>query len=135
MAVYITESLFFENLILATILANSLSLASFNYKDRAANTEYNKGLETAGTVFSVFFMVECLLKIVSMGFITHSKSYLRDGWNVLDFIVVDYWLHRVRWGKCESKGFKDSESFEAVKIDKRSPKYEAPGPSPLALSS
>ena len=88
MAVYITESLFFENLILATILANSLSLASFNYKDRAAKTEYNKGLETAGTVFSVVFMVECLLKIVSMGFITHSKSYLRDGWNVLDFIVV-----------------------------------------------
>jgi len=33
-------------------------------------------------------MCECLLKVLAMGFIVHRTSYLRDGWNWLDFFVV-----------------------------------------------
>jgi hypothetical protein len=28
------------------------------------------------------------MKIIGMGFCIHKNSYLRDGWNILDFIVV-----------------------------------------------
>ena len=39
--------------------------------------------------FSIFFMVECLLKIMAMGFILHKTSYIRgDKWNWLDFFIV-----------------------------------------------
>jgi hypothetical protein len=33
-------------------------------------------------------MIECLLKIMAMGFFMRKNSYLRNGWNVVDFIVV-----------------------------------------------
>ena len=36
----------------------------------------------------MLFTVECVLQIVAMGFVTSRDSYLRDPWNVLDFIVV-----------------------------------------------
>jgi len=32
--------------------------------------------------------VECVIKILAFGFIVHKRSYLRDGWNILDFVVV-----------------------------------------------
>jgi len=34
------------------------------------------------------FAVEALLKIVEQGFWKHKNSYLRDGWNWIDFIVA-----------------------------------------------
>jgi voltage-dependent calcium channel L type alpha-1D len=39
-------------------------------------------------IFTVVYATECVLKIFAFGFIIHKKSYLRDGWNILDFAVV-----------------------------------------------
>jgi len=39
-------------------------------------------------VFTYCFIGEAVLKVISMGFIQHQNSYLRDSWNWLDFIVV-----------------------------------------------
>ena len=36
----------------------------------------------------MLFLVEALLKIIAMGFVGHKKAYLRDLWNVLDFVIV-----------------------------------------------
>jgi hypothetical protein len=41
-----------------------------------------------GFGFSIIFFVEFLFKVIGMGFIKHPNSYLRDGWNWVDFIVV-----------------------------------------------
>lgn len=38
--------------------------------------------------FTAVFFLEFILKILAMGFIFESNTYLRDGWNVLDFVVV-----------------------------------------------
>jgi len=32
--------------------------------------------------------MEAMIKIMGMGFVMHKTSYLRDGWNCLDFFVV-----------------------------------------------
>ena len=45
-------------------------------------------MATVDTAFSIIFTFECVSKILSMGFILHKKSYLRDVWNWLDFFVV-----------------------------------------------
>jgi hypothetical protein len=37
---------------------------------------------------NVFFIFEGLLKIIAQGLIKHKNSYLRNGWNIIDFIVV-----------------------------------------------
>ena len=39
-------------------------------------------------VFTFIFLTEALIKIISMGFIVHENSYLRDPWNWIDFTVV-----------------------------------------------
>lgn len=39
-------------------------------------------------IFSGIFITEFLIKIIGMGFISEPGTYLRDGWNILDFLVV-----------------------------------------------
>lgn len=45
-------------------------------------------LDLADFVVSIIFMVECALKICALGFVWSKGSYLRDGWNKLDFFIV-----------------------------------------------
>ena len=40
------------------------------------------------TLFNLIFLFECLMKILSLGFIIDKGSYLRDSWNKLDFLIV-----------------------------------------------
>ena len=42
----------------------------------------------AEKVFTYLYIIEMVLKIAGMGFIMKSDSYLRDGWNQLDFVIV-----------------------------------------------
>lgn len=63
-------------------------LAFYDYGDREDKTAKNQVIDSSGRFFTSIFTVECVLKIVSYGFIMHKSAYLRDGWNWLDFIVV-----------------------------------------------
>lgn len=73
---------------MSAILVNSICLALFDYSDRETLTEYNIILDRIGDAFTVLFLTEAALKIVAMGFVIHKHSYLRDGWNFVDFIIV-----------------------------------------------
>ena len=39
-------------------------------------------------IFATIFTIEAIIKCCAFGFIMHPNSYLRNGWNILDFIVV-----------------------------------------------
>lgn len=39
-------------------------------------------------VFTGIYSVEALLKILAFGFVVHRKSYLKNAWNILDFIAL-----------------------------------------------
>jgi flagellar motor component MotA len=39
-------------------------------------------------VFLSWYTFEAVMKVIAMGFIFNSNSYLRDLWNVLDFIII-----------------------------------------------
>jgi voltage-dependent calcium channel L type alpha-1D len=39
-------------------------------------------------IFTAVFVLECLVKIIAMGFVMHKTAYLRDTWNWLDFFIV-----------------------------------------------
>ena len=43
-------------------------------------------------IFTFIFTFEFLLKVLARGFLFHPFSYLRNGWNILDFtvLVLDY---------------------------------------------
>lgn len=38
--------------------------------------------------FIGIFCFEAGIKIIALGFVLHKGSYLRNGWNVMDFVVV-----------------------------------------------
>ena len=48
----------------------------------------NKVLNQIDYVFSAVFIVEAMLKILTNGFVIGQKTYLRDPWNVIDFLIV-----------------------------------------------
>lgn len=83
-----TSSPLFENFIILLIFINSIILAIYDYNDRDHEKTYNQILEKIEKVFTVFFTIEMVLKILSQGFILHYNAYLRDKWNWLDFVVV-----------------------------------------------
>jgi hypothetical protein len=39
-------------------------------------------------IFLYIYSIEMVLKIIAMGFFMRQYSYMRDAWNVLDFLVV-----------------------------------------------
>ena len=44
--------------------------------------------EETEVYFLGIFCVEALLKIVALGFVLHKGAYLRNVWNIMDFVVV-----------------------------------------------
>uniref|UniRef100_A0A669DH26 Voltage-dependent L-type calcium channel subunit alpha n=1 Tax=Oreochromis niloticus TaxID=8128 RepID=A0A669DH26_ORENI len=44
--------------------------------------------ESLEYIFLVIFTLECFLKIVAYGFVFHEGAYLRNCWNILDFVIV-----------------------------------------------
>ena len=82
----------FDRFIILIILANSVMLCLEDNNDRLLGPDYwstlNYQLGKVDLVFTIIFILECICKIIGMGFIFHNKSYLRDSWNWLDFFVV-----------------------------------------------
>lgn len=39
-------------------------------------------------IISIIFVIECVVKIIVQGFYWGNKTYLKDPWNILDFIIV-----------------------------------------------
>ncbi|XP_056276374.1 voltage-dependent R-type calcium channel subunit alpha-1E-like [Pseudoliparis swirei] len=78
----------FEYMILATITANCVVLALEQHLPGEDKTPMAKRLEKTEPYFIGTFCFEAGIKLVALGFVLHKGSYLRNGWNVIDFIVV-----------------------------------------------
>ncbi|CAB4001908.1 voltage-dependent N-type calcium channel subunit alpha-1B-like isoform X1, partial [Paramuricea clavata] len=87
-ATVIVESRAFDIFILATIIANCVVLALDAPLPSNDKSAISDELEKSEIFFLVIFTIEAILKIVALGFVLHPGSYLRNGWNILDFIVV-----------------------------------------------
>ncbi|XP_059196371.1 voltage-dependent R-type calcium channel subunit alpha-1E [Centropristis striata] len=78
----------FEYMILTTIIANCIVLALEQHLPGEDKTPMSKRLEKTEPYFIGMFCFEAGIKIIALGFVFHKGSYLRNGWNVMDFIVV-----------------------------------------------
>jgi hypothetical protein len=83
---WIVEWKWFDRFILFLILFSSTLLALND--SRHPDAAINQFAEACDPVLTVFFTVECLLKILAWGFCLNKNSYLRSAWNWLDLIVV-----------------------------------------------
>eukprot|EP00063_Salmo_salar_P041136 XP_014015971.1 PREDICTED: voltage-dependent N-type calcium channel subunit alpha-1B-like isoform X3 [Salmo salar] len=84
----ITEWPPFEYLILATIIANCIVLALEQHLPAGDKTPMSERLDDTEPYFIGIFCFEAGIKIIALGFAFHKGSYLRNGWNVMDFVVV-----------------------------------------------
>ncbi|XP_013405220.1 voltage-dependent calcium channel type A subunit alpha-1 [Lingula anatina] len=78
----------FEYMVLLTIIANCIVLALEEHLPNNDRTPLALQLEDTEVYFLGIFCVEAFLKIIALGFILHKGSYLRNVWNILDFVVV-----------------------------------------------
>ena len=86
--VWLTSWQKFENFIIFMIALNSITLGVKDYTDKENLTQRNKIVESMDPFFSYIFLIECILKIIAMGFLFGTNAYLSDAWNWLDFTVV-----------------------------------------------
>ncbi|XP_050782246.1 voltage-dependent N-type calcium channel subunit alpha-1B isoform X5 [Gopherus flavomarginatus] len=84
----ITEWPPFEYMILATIIANCIVLALEQHLPEDDKTPMSERLDDTEPYFIGIFCFEAGIKIIALGFVFHKGSYLRNGWNVMDFVVV-----------------------------------------------
>jgi hypothetical protein len=77
-----------EVVIAISIFLSCLVLALDDPNDVHRDSERSMILHWISLSLTCLFLLEISLRIISMGFILHKKSYLRDPWNALDLIVV-----------------------------------------------
>lgn len=90
----------FEKFILASIMGNCLLLII----DPESETEQAMVVEW---ILLVIFTIEMILKSIAMGFVLTEGTYLRDAWNILDFLVVT-----IGW----SGMFSDGQNISFIRI-------------------
>uniref|UniRef100_A0A7N6BNB1 Voltage-dependent N-type calcium channel subunit alpha n=1 Tax=Anabas testudineus TaxID=64144 RepID=A0A7N6BNB1_ANATE len=78
----------FRYMILATIIANCIVLALEQHLPASDKTPMSERLDDTEPYFIGIFCFEAAIKIIALGFAFHKGSYLRNGWNVMDFVVV-----------------------------------------------
>uniref|UniRef100_A0A8D3CP06 Voltage-dependent N-type calcium channel subunit alpha n=1 Tax=Scophthalmus maximus TaxID=52904 RepID=A0A8D3CP06_SCOMX len=78
----------YSYLILATIIANCIVLALEQHLPASDKTPMSERLDDTEPYFIGIFCFEAGIKIIAQGFAFHKDSYLRNGWNVMDFVVV-----------------------------------------------
>ena len=86
--VWLISQKWFDGFILLLIFANCVLMGMKDYLDRENKTPINNLIERLDPYFNTVIVLECVLKIIGLGFINGKGAYLRDGWNWLDFFVV-----------------------------------------------
>lgn len=87
-AIAVVEWVYFDVFIFSVIALNVIFMA-IDDPVNPAPSALRISINSAGSYFFMaVFSLECLIKIVAMGFIIGKKAYLRDMWNVLDFFIV-----------------------------------------------
>lgn len=75
-----------------SIIANNVALAFYDYyiSDNHTNNDMSRFryIDLINNVFTIIFIIEAILKSIVFGFLFHEHSYLRNGWNRIDIIVI-----------------------------------------------
>ncbi|XP_066269448.1 sodium channel protein 1 brain-like isoform X1 [Branchiostoma lanceolatum] len=75
-AICVATNKYFEMFVMCTILINSLILSM------------SRPIPITDYVFMAIYTAEMAIRVVASGFIRRKHSYLRDMWNVIDFLVI-----------------------------------------------
>ena len=74
----------FETFTISVIVANSAVMVV----DDPAAEDPDAIFVLLDDIFNLLYFLEMVLKIIGLGFIFGEGAYLRDSWNILDFVIV-----------------------------------------------
>lgn len=80
------ENPYFEGFIYHMIALNSLLLALDT--PVLVDPYQQQSIQLILLIISIIFICECVFKVIVLGFCIGEKTYLKDNWNVLDFVIV-----------------------------------------------
>ena len=85
----VTNHYLFENIVLSAIILSSIKLAldTYLYNTDSDDTKVIVSRDF-DAFFTFFFLLEAIIKWISIGFVQDKGSYLRESWNRLDFFIV-----------------------------------------------
>jgi hypothetical protein len=95
---------------------NSVTLAITDYNDRLIPGYVSpraKEMQVIEIILTAIYILEFALKVLAKGFVVHSKSYLRNYWNALDFLVVVVSILGIL--NSNSKGLKALRTFRIMR--------------------
>ncbi|XP_052425510.1 voltage-dependent L-type calcium channel subunit alpha-1D-like isoform X3 [Carassius gibelio] len=98
----------FDVFILIAIFANCMALAVYIPFPEDDSNSINHDLETVEYAFLIIFTIETFLKIIAYGLVMHQNAYVRNGWNMLDFVIVVIGLFSVVLEVLTKDGEKES---------------------------
>lgn len=91
MAIKGIEWKWWDRVVMILIFLNSVMLAlhdPFDIPSLKPKSAKRDAIDATGKVFSVFFLFECLVKILAFGFVRGRNAYMSTYWNWLDFFIV-----------------------------------------------
>ncbi|CAH2313141.1 voltage-dependent L-type calcium channel subunit alpha-1D isoform X12 [Pelobates cultripes] len=99
----------FDIFILVAIFANCVALAVYVPFPEDDSNSTNHNLEKVEYAFLIIFTIETFLKIIAYGLVMHPNAYVRNGWNLLDFVIVivglfSVALEQLNFGTKEEEG-------------------------------
>jgi hypothetical protein len=78
----------FDTAILILILISSILLAAEGPPPEVPPAVGTTAFSVLEIIFTVIFALEVIIKVIAFGFVIPPGSYLRESWNVIDFVVV-----------------------------------------------
>ena len=111
---HIADSFYFEACIQLVIFLSSSALILDNPLVDP-NTAAAKAFATFELVTTVIFTMEMVVKIITFGFAFNQRAYLRNYWNVLDFVIIISSLLSTALSGTTFNGIKAIRSFRALR--------------------
>ena len=71
-----------------SVIDNTGNPYPIDFRNKSRFSTMNQLIEGLDPTFTGIYCVEALIKIVAYGFISGPNTYLRDGWNILDFVAA-----------------------------------------------
>ena len=115
----INKSAIFQNFIILVIALSSIKLVVDTYLPKEG--EAAKISNIIDIVFNSIFIMECLIKIISKGFIFGPNAYLKDSWCKLDFFIVITAIIDMGMGEIDLSILKLFRTLRPLRIVSRNP--------------
>ncbi|KAF4133455.1 Voltage-dependent L-type calcium channel domain-containing protein [Phytophthora infestans] len=104
----------FDNFSLALIIVSTIELAIDNPLSSPDSLLTNI-LSWFDAVLTVLFMIEVAIKIIAYGFVLHKGAYLRNSWNLMDFVITATAAFFMFQGSSQFKFVKTLRTFRALR--------------------